>query len=140
MAALISAAPALSPKNVDQIAALPLGSRVQVNAWDGTVAFTTRKAVPLVDASEKMPFRVTPVIPYLRVYEQNSGTEAAAEEVARLGNCSQPPHGSGAARPRRSRAEIAATMDKLFSHAKCFEDDVEDVVGIGGAGDEVERA
>ena len=36
MAALISGAPALTPKNVDQIAALPLGSRVQVNAWDGT--------------------------------------------------------------------------------------------------------
>jgi hypothetical protein len=67
MAALMSTAPALSPKSVDQIAALPLGSRVQVNAWDGAVAFTDRKAVPIVDASEKLPFRVTPVIPYLRL-------------------------------------------------------------------------
>ena len=78
MAALISAAPALSPRNVDQIAALPLGSRVQVNAWDGAVAFTTRKAVPLVDASEKMPFRVTPVIPYLRAYTQNPKVEGSS--------------------------------------------------------------
>ena len=48
MSALIAAsgAPALSLKSVDQIAALPLGSRVQVNAWDGAVSFTTRKAVP----------------------------------------------------------------------------------------------
>ena len=38
--------PTLSPRKLDQIAALPLGSRVQVNAWDGGVAFTTRKAVP----------------------------------------------------------------------------------------------
>ena len=46
MAALTSPAPALNPRSVDQIAALPLGSRLQVNAWDGGVAFTTRKAVP----------------------------------------------------------------------------------------------
>ena len=72
-------APALNPKSVDQIAALPLGSRVQVNAWDGSIAFTTRKAVPLVDASEKMPFRVTPVIPYLRAYtRQTTKVEASA--------------------------------------------------------------
>ena len=68
MAALMSAAPALSPRSLDQIAALPLGSRVQVNAWDGSVAFSDRKAVPIVAASEKLPFRVTPVIPYLRNY------------------------------------------------------------------------
>ena len=69
MAALTRAAlPRLAPRSIDQIAALPLGSRVQVNAWDGAVSFTTRKAVPLVDASEKMPFRVTPVIPYLRFF------------------------------------------------------------------------
>ena len=29
---------------------------------------------------------------------------------------------------------------RLFSHAKGFEDDIEDVVGVGGAGDEVEGA
>ena len=66
MAALMSGAPALAPKKVDQIAALPLGSRVQVNAWDGSVTFSTRKTVPIVDASEKLPFRVTPLVPYLR--------------------------------------------------------------------------
>ena len=82
MSALItdSGAPALSLKSIDQIAALPLGSRMQVNAWDGAVSFTTRKAVPLVDASEKMPFRVTPVIPYLRAYTQTPKTEATAQK------------------------------------------------------------
>ena len=70
MSALTSAAPDLKPQSLDQIAALPLGSRLQVNAWDGSVTFTDRKAVALVDAGEKMPFRVTPVIPYLRVYAQ----------------------------------------------------------------------
>jgi hypothetical protein len=68
MDALASGAPTLSPRKIDQIAALPLGSRVQVNAWDGAVSFTTRKVAAIVDASEKMPFRVTPTIPYLRFF------------------------------------------------------------------------
>lgn len=78
MAALISSAPALNPKKVDQIAALPLGSRVQVFAWDGTVAFTTRKSVPLADASEKMPFSLTPVIPYLHEFVQAPANQVSA--------------------------------------------------------------
>jgi len=68
MDALAGGAPTLSPRKIDQIAALPLGSRVQVNAWDGAVSFTTRKVAPIVDASEKLPFRVTPTIPYLRLF------------------------------------------------------------------------
>jgi hypothetical protein len=80
MSSLITTAPALSPRNISQIAALPLGSRLQVNPWDGSVSFTTRKAVPLVDASEKMPFRVTPVIPYLRFYPPMPNTEQTANK------------------------------------------------------------
>lgn len=78
MDALATGAPTLAPRNLDQLAALPLGSRVQVNAWDGGVSFTTRKSAPLVDASEKMPFRITPVIPYLRIYAEAPKTEATA--------------------------------------------------------------
>jgi hypothetical protein len=70
MAALMTNAPTLKPKDLNQIAALPLGSRVEVNAWDGSVSLTKRKTVALVDSTEKMPFRVTPVIPYLRAYTQ----------------------------------------------------------------------
>ncbi|MGO8787879.1 MAG: M48 family metalloprotease [Terriglobia bacterium] len=79
MEALLSNGPAFTPRNVQQIAALPLGSRIQVNPWDGTIAFTTRKAVPLVDATEKLPFGVTPVIPHLRVYAPAPKTVATAQ-------------------------------------------------------------
>jgi hypothetical protein len=79
MSALTSAAPELKPRSVDQISALPLGSRLQVNAWDGSVAFTDRKAVALVDAGEKMPFRVTPVIPFLKTYAARSKTAESAK-------------------------------------------------------------
>jgi hypothetical protein len=78
MAALMSSAPTLNAKKLDQIAALPLGSRMQVNAWDGGVAFTTRKADAIVDASEKLPFRVTPVVPYLRFYASPAPKTAEA--------------------------------------------------------------
>lgn len=78
MAALMSNSPALAPRKLDQIAALPLGSRVQVNAWDGSVTFTTRKSVALVDTTEKMPFSVTPIFPYLRMYSSPANAEVSA--------------------------------------------------------------
>jgi hypothetical protein len=78
MSALMGGAPALRPTSLDQVAALPLGSRVLVNAWDGSVAFTDRQTVPIVDASEKLPFRVTPVIPYLRNYAPKPPVGASA--------------------------------------------------------------
>jgi len=65
---LVIGAPALRPLDVDQIAALPLGSRVQVNAWDGSAYFPSRKAEPLINASEKMPFRLAPTVPHLKVH------------------------------------------------------------------------
>jgi len=70
MAALMTGAPQIKEKELDQIAALPLGSRLQVNAWDGTIVFSNRKAVALVDPSEKMPFRVSPLFPHLVRYEE----------------------------------------------------------------------
>jgi hypothetical protein len=51
---------------------------VQVSAWDGSVTFSTRKTVPIVDASEKMPFRVTPVFPYLRINSPVQKVEVSA--------------------------------------------------------------
>jgi len=82
MGSLEGSAPELKARAVDQISALPLGSRLQVNAWDGSVAFTDRKAVALVDAGEKMPFRVTPLIPYLRVYSDASKADVSAQNIA----------------------------------------------------------
>ena len=82
MSALTTTAPELKSRSVDQISALPLGSRLQVNAWDGSVAFTDRKTVALVDAGEKMPFRVAPVIPYLRVLSSAPKSDVSAQNIA----------------------------------------------------------
>jgi len=65
MAAIVSAAPALDPASLKQIAALPLGSRVRVDPWDASVELMPSARVALVSAREKMPFQVTPLMPYL---------------------------------------------------------------------------
>jgi hypothetical protein len=62
---LMTNAPALQKNRVDQIAALPLGGRVKVNAWSDAVQLMKTKPVALLSAREKMPFAVTPVFPYL---------------------------------------------------------------------------
>jgi hypothetical protein len=68
MAALMMRAPALQPANLSQIAALPLGSRIKVNAWDDQVSLVKAKPMPLVSPKDKMPFEVTALFPYLTRY------------------------------------------------------------------------
>jgi len=65
MAELMNIAPELQPKRLDQIAALPLGSRVKVDPWSGQTDLIKSKPVALVAAREKMAFQVTHLYPYL---------------------------------------------------------------------------
>lgn len=65
MSSLLAAAPALNDKNVDQIAALPLGGRVKVDPWSDQVELSKAKPVALNSANEKMEFEITPFFPYL---------------------------------------------------------------------------
>lgn len=63
---------------IDQLDALPLGLRVNVNPWAEQVAPIKTKQLPPVSAREKMPFEVTPDI--LRSIR----AAAAATDGARL--------------------------------------------------------
>jgi hypothetical protein len=65
LAALMNGAPKLEKRNVDQIAALPLGARVKVDSWSDAVELMKSKPVALLSAREKMPFEITPLFPYL---------------------------------------------------------------------------
>lgn len=60
------AAPPLAPAQVSQIAALPLGGRLFVDPWDGSLTLQTPEALSLLSAREKMPLQVTPFFPYLQ--------------------------------------------------------------------------
>ena len=68
---LAEAGPALDANKLDQIAALPLGSRIRVDPWTNHIALLQAKPVSLLSARDKLPFEITPfMIPLSRVEAQ----------------------------------------------------------------------
>jgi len=65
MGELMSQAPSLEDKSLDQVAALPLGSRVKLDPWTGTISLIKTKPVSLVSVREKLLFEITPFAPPL---------------------------------------------------------------------------
>lgn len=65
LASFAAAAPALEAGRLDQIAALPLGSRVKLNPWTNQLALLKTRPLALLSPREKMPFEVTPFVLYL---------------------------------------------------------------------------
>jgi hypothetical protein len=76
--ALTTLGPSLQSDRLDQVAALPLGARVKLDPWDDEVQLLKAKPVPVSSAREKMPFEVTPLLPFLTRYRQSnlSGNQA----------------------------------------------------------------
>ncbi len=58
-------APRLNFAALNQIEALPLGSRLKVNPWSDAVSMLHTPPITITSAAEKMPFQVTPQHPYL---------------------------------------------------------------------------
>jgi hypothetical protein len=58
-------APADSSKKATTIAALPLGSRIKLDPWSDTTEMIKAKPTGNISEREKMPFEVTPFMPYL---------------------------------------------------------------------------
>jgi hypothetical protein len=70
-----------SPKHLqmdrlDQIPALPLGSRIKVDPWSDRIEMMKSKPVHLLLPSEKMPFEVSPFLPYLKRLDGQGKTQA----------------------------------------------------------------
>ena len=72
-------APDFDPLSIEQTAALPLGGRVRVSPWDGTISLMTNNRVALLSAREKLPFQVTPLMPHLARVGEDGATFATAE-------------------------------------------------------------
>jgi hypothetical protein len=66
MQALANTGKHLQMDRVDQIPALPLGSRIVVDPWSDRIEMLKSKPVRLESASEKVPFEVTPFFPHLK--------------------------------------------------------------------------
>jgi hypothetical protein len=58
---LLAKAPSIEDSKLEQIAALPLGSRVRLEPWANQSYLMKTRAVALLSAREKMPFEVAPV-------------------------------------------------------------------------------
>ena len=59
--AILASAPALEDSKLEQVAALPLGSRIRVQPWANQIYLAKSKPVSLLSAREKLAFEVTPV-------------------------------------------------------------------------------
>lgn len=59
---LAGAAPELDEESLEQIAALPLGSRVRLDPWTNQVTLRTVKPTEIRTADDKLPFQVTPFL------------------------------------------------------------------------------
>jgi hypothetical protein len=79
LSALTSTGPALDINKLDQIAALPLGGRIKLNAWDDKVELSKAAPVAIVTARDKMPFEVTPFFPRL---SRVTATEVPVNQTA----------------------------------------------------------
>jgi hypothetical protein len=80
MAALMQNAPELQMTRTEQIAALPLGGRVKMDPWTNAIEFSKNKPVPLLHAREKMPFEVTPLMPYIHRVTESPVSETPASK------------------------------------------------------------
>src|ERR1700685_2288957 len=81
---LIASAPNLQPAKMDQIAALPIGARLKLDPWSDHVYLLKAKALPLLSAREKMPFEITPFMPYLTRYQKPGSGQSTDPQKADL--------------------------------------------------------
>ncbi len=82
LGSLAQSAPQLQATNVRQLAALPLGGRINLNPWNDQVTLQKSKPVPLLSAREKMPFEVTPFFPNLARMKEPSSEVASQSKPA----------------------------------------------------------
>ena len=81
---LMGSAPQLAPDKLDQIAALPIGARLKMDPWSDRVELLKAKPVPLYSAREKMPFEVTPFMPFLTRYQKpTTAADPAKADIAK---------------------------------------------------------
>ena len=78
MSQLASSAPKINWDDMNQIAALPLGSWLKTDPWDDKVRMLDAKRYAPLNARDKMPLEVTPIYFKLQRYEAASQTPAAA--------------------------------------------------------------
>ncbi|HXE33338.1 MAG TPA: M48 family metalloprotease [Verrucomicrobiae bacterium] len=75
---LKSSTPVDPKQNPQMIAALPIGGRVKLDPWNDKLELIKSKPVGTIAEREKMPFEVTPFMPYLTRFGSDAGKPIAA--------------------------------------------------------------
>jgi len=73
-----AAAPADPKQSASKIAALPIGGRVKMDPWNDKLEMIKSKPIGTIAEREKMPFEVTPFMPYLMRYGTDTAKPIAA--------------------------------------------------------------
>jgi hypothetical protein len=68
-------------KKNTQIAALPIGGRVKLDVWYDRLELIKSKPIGTVAEREKMPFEVTPFMPYLMRFNADTSKPANASSA-----------------------------------------------------------
>jgi hypothetical protein len=79
---LKSTTPVDQKQNPQLIAALPIGGRVKLDPWNDNLELIKAKPVGTIAEREKMPFEVTPFMPYLTRYGVEAVKPIAASTAA----------------------------------------------------------
>jgi hypothetical protein len=111
MAALENGAPKLNWDDLTQRAANPLGSWLKVDPWDDTVHMLNAKMYAPLNASEKMPFEVTPIFFNLSRYDLANNQSPAAPAGQPATPAAEPaaqPAAEPPAQPAGSNSSVAA--------------------------------
>jgi hypothetical protein len=86
IADLKSSTPVDQKQNPQMIAALPIGGRVKLDPWNDKLELIKNKPVGTVAEREKMPFEVTPFMPYLTRYNTDTNKPIAASAATTQGD------------------------------------------------------
>ena len=71
----------LEEANVEQVAALALGSRIAMDSWSDKITLLRGPTAHPVSPSQKMPFEVSAFFPYLKRLDANPPAAAAPAPV-----------------------------------------------------------
>jgi peptidase M48-like protein len=85
IADLKTASPADAKQNPLMIAALPIGGRVKLDPWFDKLDLIKSKPIGAIAEREKMPFEVTPFMPYLTRFGSEAAKPIAASAAAPAG-------------------------------------------------------
>lgn len=72
---LLQSAQPLDAASLRQVSALPMGSRIKINAWSDALTLIKTQQMGPVSPREKIPFEVTPIDLHLTRYVQVSGND-----------------------------------------------------------------